>query len=395
MSCLIGPCLAGWAGLAVFAVASGADSPDAKPDKPSPATYTLRYKFQPSETVRWKVTHRARVESTVSGTSQTAESVSTSTKVWRVQKVEPSGAATFEQLVENVDMWQRVSGRAEVRYNSQTDKQAPVIFENVAKSVGVVLARTTIDPQGKILSRQQVAARPQTDQQEGQITIPLPDKPVAVGQTWAFPYEIEVPLAVGRIRRVKSRQSFTLEEVRDNVATVRVATQILTPIDDPAIEAKLVQRESSGTVTFDIEAGRVIAQQTDIDKRVVGFQGEASSLHFRTRFNEELVKETATAGKGAQTAQAAPKPVADAPPKAAPKPPADGTAKAPAKVTTAADKPPQRQAADSKPGVLPDTQAAKPLVAPAKLPASTAKSDSPSDTKSASRPKGPDAGGRK
>ncbi len=81
-----------------------------------------------------------------------------------------------------------------------------------------------------------------------------------------------------------------------------VATQILTPIHDPAIEAQLIQRESSGTVRFDIEAGRIVRQQMDVDKRVVGFRGEASSLHYLTRFTEELVP---SAAKTAQRDSAA------------------------------------------------------------------------------------------
>jgi hypothetical protein len=239
--------------------------------------------------------------------------------VWKVQKVESNGAATFEQVVDNVDMWQKLTGRMEVRYNSQTDKKPPAGFENVAKSIGVPLSRTTIDPHGKVLKREHLVAKPQTEQ-EGLIVIPLPESPVAIGETWMYPCDIEVPLDNGGIKRVKSRQTFTLEAVNSGTATVRVATQILTPISDPAIEARLMQRDSGGTVTFDIEAGRVVGQQMDTDKRVIGFRGEASSLHCRTRFTEELLAQASQAGAGAKPAAAsAPsaKPATDAPPKSA------------------------------------------------------------------------------
>jgi hypothetical protein len=278
----------------ILAATAVADSPDKSAPQASSAKYTLRYKFQPGETLRWKVVHRARVEASVGGTNQTTETVSSSVKVWKVREVKSNGAATFEQLVENVDMWQKLTGRMEVRYNSQTDKTPPVGFENVAKSIGVPLSKTTIDPQGKILNREHLIARSNV-QQEGMITIPLPDEPVAVGEGWSYPYDIEVPLEGGRIKKIKSRQSFTLEEVKGSVATVRVATQILTPVDDPAIEAQLMQRDSSGTVSFDIQTGRVVGQQMDTDKRVVGFRGQASSLHYRTRFTEELLAQTPSA----------------------------------------------------------------------------------------------------
>jgi hypothetical protein len=56
-----------------------------------------------------------------------------------------------------------------------------------------------------------------------------------------------------------------------------------------------MQRDSSGTVSFDIQTGRVAGQQMDTDKRVVGFRGQASSLHYRTRFTEELLAQTPAA----------------------------------------------------------------------------------------------------
>ena len=121
------------------------------------------------------------------------------------------------------------------------------------------------------------------------MTIPLPERPVPVGHTWSFPQDIDVKLNTGGIKKVKARQAVTLESVKTGVATIRVATQILTPIDDPAIESQLIQRESSGTVRFDIDAGRVLSQQMDVDKHVVGFRGPASSLHYLTRFTEELL----------------------------------------------------------------------------------------------------------
>ena len=39
---------------------------------------------------------------------------------------------------------------------------------------------------------------------------------------------------------------------------------------------------------FDIDAGRILAQEMEVDKGVVGFRGEASSIHYLTRFSEEF-----------------------------------------------------------------------------------------------------------
>jgi len=254
--------------------------------------YTLRYQFHPGETLRWEVEHRAKTRTTISGTTKTAETLSKSVKVWRVKTVDGDGSTTFENLVERVDMLQKMTGSPEVRYNSQTDEEPPAGFKHVADSIGVTLATVTMDTRGNIIRR----VRPQVKagtQSEGQMTIPLPDEPVPAGHTWSLPQEIDVKLNTGGIKKVKARQMFTLEGVKTGVATIRVATQILTPIDDPAVESQLIQRETTGTVRFDIDAGRVIAQQMDVDKRVVGFSGPASSIHYITRFNERLLPNVA------------------------------------------------------------------------------------------------------
>lgn len=267
--------------------------------KPDGQQYTLRYKFTPGETVRWEVVHRAKIRTTVSGTTQTAETVSSSVKSWRVTDVAEDGTATFEHSVDSVDMSQKLTGRAEVRYNSQTDKEPPPGFENIAASLGVPLSVVTMNTRGEIIKRQRNEVKGAAkDEGDSQMTIPLPEKPVTVGASWTFPYDVDVPLPNGTVKKVKTQQKFTLAEVTGGIATVEVATQIITPIHDPAIEAMLIQRESHGTVRFDIDAGRVIGQQMDLDRRVVGFRGEASSLHYVTRFTEDLVT-----GETAQTAE--------------------------------------------------------------------------------------------
>ena len=268
--------------------------------------YALRYKFHPGETLRWEVEHRSNVRTTISGTTQNAETVSNSVKVWRVKDVRPDGSATFEHSVESVDMRQQLSGRAEVRYNSRTDAKPPVGFEDVAKSVGVPLSIVTMNPKGKILERKRREAGKLANvdfkipaPNEGCMTIPLPDEVVQVGHTWTTPQDIDIPLQTGGVKKIKAVQRFTLEEVRTGVATIRVATEIITPVTDPAIESQLVQRESAGRVRFDIDAGRIIGQQMDVDKHVVGFRGDASSIHYLNRFSEQIMREPAkTAGKG-------------------------------------------------------------------------------------------------
>ena len=239
------------------------------------------------EILRSEIVHRATVETSVEGTSQTAETRSMSIKAWKVTEVTADGKITFVHSVDSVDMWQRMQGRQEVRYNSLTDKEVPAGYETVAKAVGVPLAVITMDPHGKVLKREQLHPTPEV--QIPQITMPLPERPVALGHVWTAPLDVDVMLPGGNSRKVTTQQKFTLEKVADGTATIHVETQVLTPINDPTIEAQLIQRLSAGTLEFDLRTGRMVDEQLDLDRRVIGFSGPASSLHYLTRFTEKLL----------------------------------------------------------------------------------------------------------
>jgi hypothetical protein len=68
---------------------------------------------------------------------------------------------------------------------------------------------------------------------------------------------------------------------------------------DPYVRSQLIERLTEGTVRFDIERGRIIEQEHSVDKRVLGFAGEASSMHFVARLHEKLLNNEA--GKIQQT----------------------------------------------------------------------------------------------
>ena len=266
--------------------AARAEGPEAKQSEPQ--EYLLRYKFHPGDTLRWTVVHRCRIRTSVSASTQTAETTTTSVKVWRVHEVKPDGSIVFDHLVESVDMRHRLSGRDEVHYNSRTDPCAPHGFEDVARAVGVPLAVVTIDAQGKLMRRKQNFVKAAVAGQ-GEITIQLPEQAVAVGSCWSSQSNLDVPLSDGSVRRFRALQSYKLESVQTGVATISMSTQIMTPLSDPAIEAQVLQYETSGSVRFDIERGQILGRQNDVDKSVVGFRGEASSIRYIARSTEEYL----------------------------------------------------------------------------------------------------------
>jgi hypothetical protein len=149
----------------------------------------------------------------------------------------------------------------------------------------------TINSRGEVLRRTRKPLKAAARNQQGEVTIPFPEEAIAVGHTWSFRDDVDLPLEDGTVKKVKTLQTFKLASVKTGVATIELATKVLTPIHSPALEAKLLDKESRGTVRFDLDGGRVLRQQIDVDRRVIGFvpNNPASSLQYVTRFTEELL----------------------------------------------------------------------------------------------------------
>ena len=258
-------------------------------------TYLLRYQFAQGEQVEWKVMHLGTTETKIQGNTQTSKSRSVSTKAWQVSDVDAEGNFTFSHSVINVNMWQQLSDRPEVRYNSETDTEIPAEYQQVAQTVGIPLATVTISPKGDIIGREGSEANEKFG--VGGIVMLLPEKPVKAGSRWYEPSELHTRLPDGRVKKIQIRKNYTLEKVQTGVATIAIKTEVLTPVNDARIESQLVQQLTDGTIKFDVDAGRVIAKEMNWDETVVGFNGADSMMKYLARFTEELLPAQHTSGK--------------------------------------------------------------------------------------------------
>jgi hypothetical protein len=248
-------------------------------------TYTLAYKFAPGDEVRTKVVHLVTVETKIKGATQTAKTRTVSTKLWRIRELNEQGEIVFEHVVEHVDMWNSVSGRAEIRFDSASGEKPPPGYETVASSVGKVLATVTMDQHGRVIAR--TNTQPTFNPGIGELSIPFPSTPVKIGTTWSIPDEIKMKLEDGTFKKVQTKQQYKLVNVELGVATISVETQVLTPVNDPKVQAELVQRLQHGTIKFDLDAGRLRHKQMDMDEEVFGFNGADSHMQYLARFTEE------------------------------------------------------------------------------------------------------------
>jgi hypothetical protein len=254
-------------------------------------TYDLCYKLRTGDILRYDVEHRASIRSTIDESTQAAQTQTNSIKAWKVTDVLPNGEMEFANVVEQVHMVNQLPDRSPTEYDSRHDKTPPPGFEAAASAVGVPLSVVRISPRGKIVQRDIKFPQEATDD-DGSIVVRLPDEPVAVGATWDEPYELNVQLHSGGTKVLQTRRHYELTDVAHGIATIAVTFQVLSPIDSH-IESQIVQRLMKGTVRFDIEAGRVVSQQMDVDKSILGFAGATSSMHYVMRMQEKLIQPTA------------------------------------------------------------------------------------------------------
>lgn len=276
-----------------FLVAASRGGAAAAADAPA-SPVSLEYRFHPDESVVMTVAHRAHTETTISGTTQTTDTATDSRKRWRVVSVDDEGKATIEHSVDHVTMTSRSSDRGEVRWSSDAEDPPPPGYETVRESLGVPLSRVVIDRAGRVISR--IDLQPTPPSASGDLmVVPLPDGEVEIGAEWSVPQEVVVEVPGGPRRAVRTRLRYRLESVRDDVASLSVDTTVLTPIDDPRLESRLLERIWNGDIEFDIPTGRVIRRSTGIDRRVVGFSGQESSVRYRSTLEERLVPEDVAA----------------------------------------------------------------------------------------------------
>lgn len=249
--------------------------------------FLLRYKFTSGTRVISEVTHLAKTNTKIDTTEQDSNSRTVSQKTWDFVSVE-KGKMTFEYRIAAIDMSQRIGNADELRFSSADSEPPHPQFKSAADSVGRVISTVTIDEQGLIIARSDEINPPSLGM--GDITLPLPEKPVSIGGSWECPREMRIRREDGSQKIVRFRELYKLDKVSLGVATVSVRSEMITIITEPKEEAQVLQQLSNGTVRFDMQAGRMISKDLTWDKRVVDFAGPGSSMEYNSRLSEEVTK---------------------------------------------------------------------------------------------------------
>ena len=249
--------------------------------------YLLRYKLTDGQRLNYEVTHVAKTKTRIQGEEEISQVHTLSKRHWQVADV-ADDRATFDHVVDSVEMTQQQGEKKEIRWSSESGEEPPRVFSKVAESLGKTLATVSINPRGQETDREDHGGT-KASLGMGALSIAMPEEPIAVGESWSIPREIQTRTEDGLVKTIKIRELYTLKKVKSGVAVLTVRSEPLTPMDEESVRAQVIQQLSNGTIRFDIDEGHMISKELQWDETVVGFNGANSLMEYRARFTEELV----------------------------------------------------------------------------------------------------------
>lgn len=264
--------------------AQGADSPK----------YKLAYKFTPGQEVWFVSTYRGKMDVRK---EQVKQSDKITTKLWKhftVTDVTEEGTSTLELKLDKAHMTAQFGDAEPTVFKSDDENFHPPKFRDTLSQIGKVTARVDYSRSGKLLKvvdstgKQNVAPENAPPRDHQGFMVPLPETSVAIGEKWKDPFQHVVSLKRPLTRNIDMQRIYTLKSVQGNLAEISFNTVVLTPVHDPKVLAQLMQKQTEGTITFDIEQGLIIEKSIQVNKTVINPFGAGSSMQAVSTFTETL-----------------------------------------------------------------------------------------------------------
>ncbi|MGQ0634595.1 MAG: DUF6263 family protein [Planctomycetaceae bacterium] len=282
-----------------------ATSDDSQPPAPAPPdVFWLRYKFTPGQIATYEVSHEMRIRTHYNDADETHANKSRTKRRYKVVSADETGAADLELAIDWVRMeaafGNGVREAEPIVFQSDDPAKQPEKFKPILATVGRPTAVIRFSASGrplKVDAKEPALPAPQAGAASGPDTshesylVALPERPVAVGDVWKERFEIAARDSDRLPVRVAMQRTYKLAKVENDLATIEFRSAILTPIEAPSILAQLIQRETAGSIVFDLNRGLVVSREVDVDRTVIGPLGPKSSLRAVSKWREKLLTE--------------------------------------------------------------------------------------------------------
>ena len=249
-------------------------------------TYDLRYKLKTGDKIDFLFEQVVSTQTRMGGEEERTTSRSQTSKQWEVKSVDTLGVMTFGLKWTSVNMWQQIGDDDPIKYNSKTDKTVPEEYQNLADLIGETIAVFSIKPSGEITGR--LSDQSGSSFGAGEVTIPLPSKPISLGYRWNVPTVLNATDENRKNIRLKARVSYELSKVENNNAFITFRTEVLTPIKSEKVRSTIMQQMTDGYIVFDMKRGYPLLRHVEWDEKAQGFEGADSLLTYVGRATEKV-----------------------------------------------------------------------------------------------------------
>lgn len=303
--------------------------------------YTLAYKFTPNETLRYLSHQKMTLHATFENGEQVDVSELKQNRRFTVQSVDEAHRAKLAMQFEHVWMMKKMDDQPALEYDSKMKAEdVPVIFRQVAHELKGLATVYYLTPEGTSAMDQMATAKVEVASTEKQVEnavtlvegqenqppiqlapsskkadakskdagtflLPLPDKPVSVGDSWKHTVTVPVRLTADVSRNVQILRTFRLDAVDGDIATISFRSSIESPLKTPMVRGQLIQAIPRGTMQFDHVKGRMVKLQMLHNQSVFGAIGPNGILNCVGESTEELITEAADASTAQTPASSA------------------------------------------------------------------------------------------
>lgn len=243
------------------------------------AQESLVWKFRPNEKLNYQVSQQMETLSNFGG-NETRQTLGQAMNMsWNVLSAAANGDAVINQVVERIKMDMEGGPGSKISYDSDKNdasdnpavKAMGAVFQKIVgqkfeigmkangKVESVKIPQELIDAiQNSAAGASQALDRDTLEKMMKQSAVTLPDKEVAIGDSWSS--QQSVPLPFGKMS-INSKMTFVKKDDQGNAVIDVIPSVTVVPAENSAVKVTLGNSTGRGRVTFDIDRGRVLKSE--------------------------------------------------------------------------------------------------------------------------------------